>query len=337
MRPPASLPLPTPRLRRHLPPTLLLLLLALGLAPLPSPAQPRFDSIQARTNGQIALRISAPTGQRHRLETSPDLAAWSALVTFAGAQAFNHTNGTLPSPDARFYRVRTLDDATALTGDHLGTSEGDVVLHPVNHASLVLQCLWNGLTVYVDPVGGAAPFSGLPRADLILVTHGHGDHFHGATLDAVGKTNAFLVAPAAVYASLSAAQKARAIPLANGMSTNVLGLAIDAIPAYNANHPKGVGNGYLLGVGGRRLYFAGDTGDIPEMRALTGIDVAFVCMNIPFTMTVAQASAAVRAFAPRTVYPYHFRNQDGTYADLSAFARQVGTDLAIEVRPRQWY
>jgi L-ascorbate metabolism protein UlaG (beta-lactamase superfamily) len=125
--------------------------------------------------------------------------------------------------------------------------------------------------------------------------------------------------------------------LTNGAATEIAGVAVTAVPAYNANHPKGAGNGYVLTLGGRRIYFSGDTEDIPEMRALENIDVAFVCMNLPFTMTVAKASSAVRAFRPRVVYPYHYRNSDGTFADLNAFRRQVGTDLGVEVRLRKWY
>ncbi len=116
-----------------------------------------------------------------------------------------------------------------------------------------------------------------------------------------------------------------------------LNLSVEAVPAYNANHPEGVGNGYVLTIGGRRIYFSGDTGDIPEMRALPDIDVAYVCMNVPFTMTVAQASSAVRAFRPAVVYPYHFRNQDNTRANTNLFKTQIGTDLGIEVRLRTWY
>ena len=109
------------------------------------------------------------------------------------------------------------------------------------------------------------------------------------------------------------------------------------MPAYNANHPKGSGNGYLVTLGGKRLYVSGDTGDIAEMRALADIDVAFVCMNVPYTMTVAQAVSAVREFQPRIVYPYHYRNQGNALSDVDSFKRQVGTDLGIEVRLRKWY
>lgn len=317
-------------------PTALSLLLAAGVLGPQAPAQPRFESVQRPAEAGVALRIAAETGQRYRLESSSRLDDWTPVVTFAGAPTVELTDGSLPFGTARFYRVRQLEDPAALTGDHLTADASPITVHPVNHASLVVQ--WNGRTVYVDPVGGAAPYQGLPRADLILVTHSHGDHFHAATLDAVRTADATLVAPAAVYASLSTALRARTLPLANGASTNLFpGVSLDAVPAYNANHPKGAGNGYVLTLGGRRLYFSGDTGDIPEMRALSGIDAAFVCMNQPFTMTVAQAAAAVRAFRPGIVYPYHFRNQDGTLSNLGSFGTLVGADAGIEVRVRKWY
>ena len=131
--------------------------------------------------------------------------------------------------------------------------------------------------------------------------------------------------------------KALTIRLANGGAANLMNLNIDAIPAYNSNHPKGTGNGYILTIGGRRIYMSGDTDDIAEMRALTGIDVAFLCMNVPYTMTVASAASATRQFRPRVAYPYHFRNEGGSLSDLNAFKRSVSADPGIEVRLRKWY
>ena len=109
------------------------------------------------------------------------------------------------------------------------------------------------------------------------------------------------------------------------------------MPAYNSNHPLGTGNGYVLTIGGKRIYMSGDTGDITEMRLLPNIDVAFVCMNVPFTMNITNAASAVRDFRPKVIYPYHYKNQDGTFADLNEFKRRVAQDLGIEVRLRKWY
>jgi L-ascorbate metabolism protein UlaG (beta-lactamase superfamily) len=225
-----------------------------------------------------------------------------------------------------------------VTGDRLATDDGDVTIQPINHATLVLG--WKDRVIYVDPVGGESPFQGLPRADLVLVAHNHGDHCHSATIEVVRKPNSILIAPEAVCRSLPAALKSLAIALTNGASTNVLGLKVEAVPAYNLTasfHPKGAGNGYVLTIGGRRLYIAGDTEDIPEMRTLKNIDVAFLPMNLPFTMSVDKAASAVLEFRPKIVYPYHFRNRDGTPTDLESFKRQVAREPSIEVRLRKWY
>jgi L-ascorbate metabolism protein UlaG (beta-lactamase superfamily) len=151
------------------------------------------------------------------------------------------------------------------------------------------------------------------------------------------RTQSTIIVPQAVFNSLTATLKPLAIVLTNGASTNVHGITIEAVPAYNQTHPKGAGNGYVVEMGGKRLYMSGDTGNVEEMKTLANIEAAFVSMNVPFTMNVDQAAAIVRDFKPRIVYPYHFRNQGGTFADLNQFRRLVGTDLGIEVRPRKWY
>lgn len=295
----------------------------------------RFEAIEVRTNGTVFLEVAAEAGRRYRLEMAHRLNEWEARSTFAGGPVVSYLDSGRSAEGARYYRVRELEDGNALTGDHLPTELGEAVVHPVNHASLVIA--WNGVSIYLDPVGGVSRYNGLPKADLLLVTHTHGDHFDNATLAGVRGGEAPIVAPAAVYASLSTALRAGAIPLANGQSTNLLGIGIEAVPAYNANHPKGAGNGYVLTMGGTRVYVSGDTGDAVELKALSGIDVAFLCMNTPFTMTVAQAAGLVRAFQPRAVYPYHFRNSDGSFSDLEGFRRQVGQDVEVEVRVRSWY
>lgn len=294
-------------------------------------------------NGDVLITQTTAADSCHRIETSPDLETWQPLFTLLSIGALSHADSAAPYFGQRFYRVASLAAAPVLTGDHLATSAGEVVIHPVDHASFVMT--WNGKTIYNDPVGGAAPYAAFPRADLILVSHSHGDHFNGNTLAAVLAAGGRIVAPQAVFNSLSATLKAattivltgQANPANNTPAQSVIGLTVEAIPAYNANHSLGSGNGYILTIGDRRLYMSGDTGDTAEMRALTDIDVAFVCMNVPFTMTIAQAASAVRLFRPRVVIPYHYRNQDNTLADLAGFRQQVGTDLGIEVRVRNWY
>ena len=223
-----------------------------------------------------------------------------------------------------------------LSGDRVPASQGEIIIHPVNHASLVLG--WNKLVIYVDPVGGAPRFAGLPRADLVLLTDIHGDHLSAETLKAVAAAKSTLLAPAAVAEQLPADLRQRTTILTNGQQVSLLGLQVEAIPAYNLAaerlkfHAKGRGNGYVLSLGGKRIYLSGDTEDIPEMRALKDIDVAFVCMNLPYTMEVKQAAEAVRAFRPKIVYPYHYRG-----SDLEQFKKLVNEQAGIEVRVRDWY
>jgi L-ascorbate metabolism protein UlaG (beta-lactamase superfamily) len=224
--------------------------------------------------------------------------------------------------------------ALAMSGDRIPAADGEIIVHPINHATLALG--WKETVVYVDPVGGAARFAGLPAATLILVTDIHGDHLSTDTLKAVAGGKIPLVVPAAVAEKLPDELRARATVLASGGKAAVGGVEIEAVPAYNTTpdragfHAKGRGNGYVLKLGGRRVYLSGDTEDVPEMRALRDIDVAFVCMNLPYTMTVEQAADAVRAFKPGIVYPYHSRG-----SDLEKFKQLVGAES--EVRVRDWY
>lgn len=224
----------------------------------------------------------------------------------------------------------------ALTGDRVPTSKGDLVIHPINHATLALG--WNGLIIAVDPVGGASRFSNLPKADLVLITDIHGDHLGAETVRAAAKEKAPLVVSQAVAAQLPTDLRERAKILENGASTSLLGITVEAVAAYNTTperqkfHAKGRGNGYLLTLGDKRVYISGDTELTPEMRALKNIDVAFLCMNLPYTMDVEQAAEAVRAFRPKIVYPYHSRG-----SDLEKFKKLVGSESGTEVRLRDWY
>ena len=230
-----------------------------------------------------------------------------------------------------------------LSGDRIPTANGDLVVHPVSHASFVMQ--WNGKTVYADPVGGGKPFADLPKPDLVLVTHDHFDHFDPKTLAALlpAEGRVVLIAPKTVAEKLpeSLREKVTLKTLANGEKTEAAGISIEAVPAYNTTpgrekfHPKGRGNGYVLTVGGKRVYIAGDTEDTPEMRALKGIDIAFLPMNLPYTMSVEKAAEAIRAFKPKIVYPYHYRSGDGTKADLEELKSLVGE--GSEIRVREWY
>ena len=214
-------------------------------------------------------------------------------------------------------------------------------IHPVSHATAVL--IWDDATVYVDPVGGAEAFEGFAPANMILITDIHGDHFSAETLQALETGSARIVAPQAVADQMPAALGERVDVLANGATLERSGISITAIPMYNLReearefHTKGRGNGYVLEKDGTRLYFSGDTEDIPEMRALQGIDKAFVCMNLPYTMTVDRAADAVLEFKPKQVYPYHYRGRPDV-SDVKQFAELVGQgDPGIEVVQLDWY
>jgi L-ascorbate metabolism protein UlaG (beta-lactamase superfamily) len=220
---------------------------------------------------------------------------------------------------------------SAPAADEFPTSAGAVRITPIQHASLMIQA--GGQVIYVDPAQGK--YEGLPPADLILYTHTHGDHLAPAVLAKVRKPATAIIAPEAVAKSVP-----EAIVIRNGETRQWGKWSIAAVPMYNlkrqrapgqAYHPKGEGNGYVLAYGGKRFYIAGDTEDIPEMRALRQIDVAFIPMNLPYTMTPEEAAAAVRAFRPQIVYPYHSRG-----SDTQAFAKALeGT--GVEVRLRNWY
>ena len=196
-------------------------------------------------------------------------------------------------------------------------------------------------TIYVDPVGDAAQYGDFPAADLVLVTHEHGDHYNAETLAAVvGETTQLITNPA-VFDMLPEDLKGKASAVANGEMAQFAEMNIEAIPAYNTTeerknfHPEGRDNGYVLNFDKFRVYISGDTEDIPEMRQLSDIDLAFVCMNLPFTMDVNAAASAVSEFAPTYVYPYHYRGRDGGTQDPEEFAKRVGTD--VEVKMGDWY
>jgi L-ascorbate metabolism protein UlaG (beta-lactamase superfamily) len=237
-----------------------------------------------------------------------------------------------------------------LSGDRVATDNGALVIHPIHHATLLMQ--WNGKTIYVDPVGGGKLFAAVPKADLVLVTHIHFDHFDPATLATIMSAGRMpvIIVPATVAEKIPPTLiperlqgKSALKVLANGEKTEAAGIAVEAVPAYNTTpgkekfHPKGRDNGYVLTMGGKRVYIAGDTEDTAEMRALKNIDIAFLPMNLPYTMSVEKAADAIRQFKPRIVYPYHYRSHDGTKADFEQLKKLVGNHSGVEIRIRDWY
>jgi len=240
-----------------------------------------------------------------------------------------------------FLAIVSLAAQERATPDKIATSDGDLLIQPIVHSTVAMS--WNNQTIYVDPYGGAEGFAGLDDPDLILITDIHGDHLNAKTLEALNTSKAKLFVPQAVFDKLDEALKSQATVVSNGGSTSYAGIEITAIPMYNmpddetSRHKKGRGNGYVLSMGGKKIYLSGDTEDIPEMRALENIDVAFVCMNLPYTMDIKQASSAVAAFKPAIVYPYHYRGSGGL-SDVEGFMLLVNAATPeVEVRLKNWY
>ena len=237
-----------------------------------------------------------------------------------------------------FSSIVMFAQAQLVQADHEKVKGGELTIQPVTHATLVLS--YNKKNIYIDPTGGADAFKGLDAPNLVVITDIHGDHFDTATIKAINTADAILVVPQAVADKLPATtDKQKVVILENGDKRELAGISIAAIPMYNlpetpdAYHTKGRGNGYILTIGGKNIYISGDTEDIPEMRALKSIDIAFVCMNLPYTMDVNQAAQGVLAFKPKVVYPYHYRGQD-----VNTFKTLVNAgDKNIDVRLRNWY
>ncbi|MGO4912009.1 MBL fold metallo-hydrolase [Leeuwenhoekiella sp. W20_SRS_FM14] len=231
-------------------------------------------------------------------------------------------------------------EETAMVSDST-VVEATFNITPIEHATAVFD--FGDAVFYIDPVGGASAFEGQPKPNVILVTDIHGDHLNEETLNAVADSTTTIFAPQAVVDALKTDLKNQVTVIANDEVKAWDGYELTAIPMYNLReeakqfHTKGRGNGYVIEKDGMRVYFSGDTEDIPEMRNLKDIDKAFVCMNLPYTMTVETAADGVIAFAPKEVYPYHFRGQDGL-SDTDKFKSLVNAaGIDTEVIMLDWY
>lgn len=196
--------------------------------------------------------------------------------------------------------------------DVIKTKTGDLKITFIGHGTLLFH--YAGKVIHVDPVSREADYSKMPKADLILITHEHGDHLDPKVISML-RTEQTKV----VLTKACAEKVAGGILMKNGDVRTVLGLKIEAVPAYNIvhkrrsgepYHPKGRGNGYIVTFGKTRVYVAGDTENTPEMKKLKNIDIAFLPMNVPYTMTPAMVADAARAFKPRILYPYHYGQTD---------------------------
>lgn len=228
-------------------------------------------------------------------------------------------------------------DAQGSSPDIYTTEKGDLTVYPVNHGSIAFT--FDEKVIFVDPYGGGGLYSRFGAPDIIFITDTHGDHHSPETLEGLDVETTLFVVPEAVAGQMEGIAPDQLVIMGNGESAEVMDLSVSAIPMYNlpgdetVRHPKGRGNGYIIGFGDRTVYISGDTEDIPEMRALDGIDIAFVCMNLPYTMDIHQASDAVTEFRPSVVYPYHHRGQD-----IEEFKRLVDSaGTGVEVKLKQWY
>ncbi len=196
--------------------------------------------------------------------------------------------------------------------DTIPTPSGALAITFIGHGTLMLK---HGATViHVDPVSREADYATLPKAGLILVTHEHGDHLDAAAIAKIRTDKTVVIAPPVCAGALKGATIMR-----NGEQTNACGIVIEAVPAYNIKHerapgvpfhPRGVGNGYILTFGATRVYIAGDTEATPEMQALKDITVAFLPMNLPYTMTPEMVAGAAKLLKPKILYPYHYGDTD---------------------------
>ncbi len=216
--------------------------------------------------------------------------------------------------------------------DVVKTADGDLWVHFIGHGSIMLS--FNNRIIHVDPFSKLADYSKLPKADLILITHDHQDHLDPAAIDRIKTANTKII-----LTEKCAEKVSGGIVMRNGDVQTVMGIKIEAVPAYNIIHkrdngqpfhPKGQGNGYVLTFGDKRVYIAGDTENTPEMKALKNIDVAFLPMNLPYTMTPEMVADAAAAFRPKILYPYHYSD-----TDPSRIIALLGGEKDIDVRIRK--
>ncbi|HEX2920936.1 MAG TPA: MBL fold metallo-hydrolase [Bacteroidales bacterium] len=207
--------------------------------------------------------------------------------------------------------------------DPIKTSVGIVEMHFIGHGSLMFK--YDGKIIYMDPVKSSGNYDQLPQADVILVTHEHGDHLDAALIEKLKK------ADTKIFCNNSSVSKSNGIAMTPGSIQEVGTIKIEAVDAYNIEksfHPKGNGLGFILTFGDKRIYVAGDTENTPEMKALKNIDIAFLPMNLPYTMNPEMVADAAKAFKPKILYPYHYGNTDTN----ELLKLLEGTGIEVRVR-----
>ncbi len=229
-----------------------------------------------------------------------------------------------------FVLPRMANGQESFESDTFATTGPTLTITFIGHGTLMFT--FGDLVIHVDPVGRYADYSNLPKADLILITHEHVDHLDPDVIETLSTAGTQLI-----YTALCVEKVEGGTVMANGDTREEFGVGIEAVPAYNIvnmrndqpYHPKGHGNGYILIFGDLRLYVAGDTENTPEMKALRDIDIAFLPMNLPYTMTPEMVADAARAFRPRILYPYHFGD-----TDTEELVRLLRDEDDIDVRIR---
>lgn len=228
-----------------------------------------------------------------------------------------------------FFATAVLPSQKVFQKDTIKTSAGDLEITFVGHGTLIFSI--NGTVIHVDPWTKLADYNTLPKADLILVTHEHFDHLDTAAIKIISKAGTKLMLPQAVHTIIGYGDV-----LKNGDKKAFGNITIEAVPAYNITqdhkkfHPKGRDNGYILTIGGKRIYVAGDTENTPEMDNLKHIDIAFLPMNQPYTMTPAQVAKTVQHFKPKILYPYHYGE-----TNVQELVKLLAKDKATEIRIRE--
>jgi L-ascorbate metabolism protein UlaG (beta-lactamase superfamily) len=219
-----------------------------------------------------------------------------------------------------------------MTTNSIDTGNGPLEITHIGHGTLMVK--FNEMIIHIDPFSRLTDYSKLPKADLVLLTHHHGDHLDPRALELIVTENTDLIFTEACKEKVK-----KGIIMKNGDTKTIKGLKIEAVPAYNiihkrkngkVYHPKGEGNGYVVTFGNKRIYIAGDTENIPEMKALKNIDIAFLPMNLPYTMTPQMVVDAAKTFKPKQVYLYHFSPDNPALKDLEKLIKEVkGVELFI--------
>lgn len=275
------------------------------------------------------------------MKTKIYILLFTVLFLFNCKQDKKQTNDTIDETET----LDTIATPEVVEKPPFEYTEDGIKVSAISHATMILE--YNETSIYIDPVGGAAAFEGFRPPTFAIVTDIHGDHLNVETLQQIATPSTVIIGPKAVEEQLPPELKTNYAVIFNGLSrsfkTSKIDLEVEAMPMYNlpetadSRHPRGRGNGYVLTINEKRIYISGDTEDIFEMRQLKNIDMAFVCMNLPYTMTVDSAASAVLQFKPKEVFPYHYRGQGG-FSDVAKFKSIVNeNNTDIKVIQLDWY